>query len=390
MENALNNQISVIQGPPGTGKTQTILNIIANLLVQHKSMQIVSSNNSAVRNILEKMASPKYALDFLIAPLGSTNNKEEFLKNQADYPSFVGWQKSSENQAFMKAEIDKLSAALRDIFASQERLAVVRRELDSLRVEIKYFEQYCKDQRLSYQGTRVRHPLKSDVLLRLWQECERLTEKDRVVSFWFKIKFVFFYGLADWKFFCGDVSKIVTLFQHLFYKTRKEELTQELSSLERFLREQDANGKLETLSARSMEYLHAILYQQYGANNMRVRFTDEDLWRNPEKVIEEYPVTLSSTFASRSSLRGCTYDYLIMDEASQVDLTTGALALSGARNAVIVGDLKQLPNVVTWEMKERSRQVLQECGLTEEYDYAENSFLKSVCGTSFRTFRRRC
>ncbi|MDE6076965.1 MAG: hypothetical protein K2G29_04475, partial [Muribaculaceae bacterium] len=29
---ALSNQISVIQGPPGTGKTQTILNIIANLL----------------------------------------------------------------------------------------------------------------------------------------------------------------------------------------------------------------------------------------------------------------------------------------------------------------------------------------------------------------------
>lgn len=30
---ALHNQISIIQGPPGTGKTQTILNIIANLLM---------------------------------------------------------------------------------------------------------------------------------------------------------------------------------------------------------------------------------------------------------------------------------------------------------------------------------------------------------------------
>ena len=33
VKNALENQISVIQGPPGTGKTQTILNIIANLLI---------------------------------------------------------------------------------------------------------------------------------------------------------------------------------------------------------------------------------------------------------------------------------------------------------------------------------------------------------------------
>ena len=39
------------------------------------------------------------------------------------------------------------------------------------------------------------------------------------------------------------------------------------------------------------------------------------------------------------------YDYLIMDEASQVDIATGSLALSCAKNVVIVGDTKQLPNV---------------------------------------------
>nr|WP_278511202.1 AAA domain-containing protein [Bacteroides nordii] len=43
------------------------------------------------------------------------------------------------------------------------------------------------------------------------------------------------------------------------------------------------------------------------------------------------------------------YDYLIMDEASQVSVETGALALSCAKNAIIVGDIMQLPNVVTKE-----------------------------------------
>ena len=43
------------------------------------------------------------------------------------------------------------------------------------------------------------------------------------------------------------------------------------------------------------------------------------------------------------------FDYVIMDEASQVDIKTGALALSCAMNAVIVGDDKQLPNVVSHE-----------------------------------------
>lgn len=55
VKNALENQISVIEGPPGTGKTQTILNIIANLILQSKSIQIVSNNNSATLNVFEKI-----------------------------------------------------------------------------------------------------------------------------------------------------------------------------------------------------------------------------------------------------------------------------------------------------------------------------------------------
>ena len=54
VKRAMENQISVIQGPPGTGKTQTILNIIANILIQGKTVQVVSNNNSATENVFEK------------------------------------------------------------------------------------------------------------------------------------------------------------------------------------------------------------------------------------------------------------------------------------------------------------------------------------------------
>ncbi|MDR3128508.1 MAG: AAA family ATPase [Bifidobacteriaceae bacterium] len=76
-ENALNSKISIIQGPPGTGKTQTILNILANLIIENKSVAIVSNNNSAIDNIREKLE--ECEVDFISAKLGSLKNKNDFF-----------------------------------------------------------------------------------------------------------------------------------------------------------------------------------------------------------------------------------------------------------------------------------------------------------------------
>lgn len=70
-----------------------------------------------------------------------------------------------------------------------------------------------------------------------------------------------------------------------------------------------------------------------------------------EELVNQYPVVLSTTFSARTAVPDMVYDYLIMDEASQVSIETGALALTCARNAVIMGDTLQLPNVVTDEDK---------------------------------------
>lgn len=55
VERALSSKISIIQGPPGTGKTQTILNIIANVIRCRKTVAVVSNNNSATHNVAEKL-----------------------------------------------------------------------------------------------------------------------------------------------------------------------------------------------------------------------------------------------------------------------------------------------------------------------------------------------
>lgn len=78
-------QISVIQGPPGTGKTQTILNIISNIVLQGKTVMIVSNNNSATTNVQEKLE--KYGLSFIVAPPWK-QRKQRAIHRKSTFCSF--------------------------------------------------------------------------------------------------------------------------------------------------------------------------------------------------------------------------------------------------------------------------------------------------------------
>ncbi len=380
VQNALNNQVSVIQGPPGTGKTQTILNIIANLLIEGKTVQIVSNNNSATENVLEKLSSSVYNMGFLVATLGNSENKKAFVQNQTGhYPDLTDWYMDSNKQFELRAKIRSHVQELTDSFDKQERLAQARLELDSLLLEIKYFQQYCSETNFPGSNSKARHLMKSKKLMQLWQECYELSEHGRVLSFWFKIKSTFFYGISNWKFYKNSLSIIITYLKNFFFLARKSELNEEIISLEIHLKAIDFNGTMKELTNWSMDFLRSKLFEWYGNKAKRQVFTEEDLWKQSENIVREYPIVLSTTFSSRSSLKDVTYDYLIMDEASQVDVATGALALSCARNAVIVGDLKQLPNVIKDDMRMRSDAIFNSYQLPQGYSFSENSFLKSIC-----------
>lgn len=88
VKNAMENQLSIIEGPPGTGKTQTILNIIANILMKGKTVQVVSNNNSAIQNVYEKLSSSKYNLGFIVASLGKAIIKRNLLRNNLNIQIF--------------------------------------------------------------------------------------------------------------------------------------------------------------------------------------------------------------------------------------------------------------------------------------------------------------
>lgn len=377
VKNAMENQISVIQGPPGTGKTQTILNIIANILMQGKTVQIVSNNNSAIENVYEKLSSAKYDLGFIVAILGSFANKKRFIGNQdINYPDFSLW-KTDETIADLNKKIADQSNQLKKIFDKKEKLACLKQELSSLITERKYFDKYVKEKNVNVDRLKSNKKLSSKHWMMLWQECQLILEEKKDIGIWFKVKSFLKYRIIDWNFYKQDVFNIITTYQAMYYRTRQDELSTEILVIEKYLNSVNKN-LLEELCNQSMIALKNKLARKYEGNSNRKIFTEDDLWRKPYDVLAEYPVILSTTFSSRNSLNSeIVYDYLIMDEASQVDIVTGVLALSCARNVVIVGDTKQLPNVVTDDIKVKAKAIFDTFNIHQGYQYTK-SFLQSV------------
>ena len=136
---------ALLVGPPGTGKTQTILNIIANILMQGKTVQIVSNNNSATENVYEKLSLPQYDLGFVAAILGNSENKKIFIEQQdTNYPDFSTW-KTDENSNDLQKRIAEQSEQLKNVFDKQEKLACLKQELSQLVTEQEYFDQYVEE-----------------------------------------------------------------------------------------------------------------------------------------------------------------------------------------------------------------------------------------------------
>lgn len=380
---ALTRQISVIQGPPGTGKTQTILNIIANLLIAKKSVMIVSNNNSATANILEKL--DKNGFGFLVAPLGKKENKEAFIANQPKLnPELPSWSKSDSelSTAFSNVKSDLQSVI--EVFKMQERLAAARQELSEVEIEKIHFEQ---ENSIFAQTSVIPQ---SEKLLRLLKrltnfaiklnDCNsgvwnRISNSLQQLELEFRLRMMLNLKAT---LSVESVSHILTFIEFKFYISRISELKNEIAYLETTLSRHDAKELMKSLTQNSMLILKATLSKHFSRERSIIESTS-DLYHNGEKVLNDFPVVLSTTFSSRLCFNSDTlFDYVIMDEASQVGIDTGLLALSCAKNAVIVGDTMQLPNVIQDEDKLKLKEIGKTVSVPDSYNVAINSLLSSV------------
>lgn len=370
VENAMNNQISVIEGPPGTGKTQTILNIISNIIVRGKTVAVVSNNNEATANVFEKLKENGY--EFICATLGKKENKESFIENQIGiYPDI-----KIETPVKIK-EITDLNDRLFETFGLKNTRATSKELLEEIRVQHEYFN---KNESIS-DIFKVKSvvDLKSKEVTQLQIELEDMERNCGKINFWFKLKSIFLFGIGDFKFYKLPISKIKKVFNKLYFLTKENELLNLINKTTDTLDSLKSDELLKELKNKSNSYLLGYLKDKYTGKECRRKYELKDLYSNSDAFVKDYPVIFSTTYSIKECLSpDFKYDYIIMDEASQVDLITGTLALSCAKNAIIVGDRKQLPNVITSDNKKEIENITRKYKIADNYNFLKESFLTSV------------
>lgn len=377
VEKAFQSQVLLVQGPPGTGKTQTILNIIANAVRFGQKVAVVSNNNAATKNVADKLA--EKGLGFLVAALGRKANKKAFIEAQDDYPDWVRRPEGKERTVSeLEQQLKLLTLSLEKLIQANNERAVLVTQIAQNKGELELHHRIegampSSDARAMLSRWSARN------LLKLLVECEETdpnTKTGLLRSFFQVLRYGYFGRKRRRRLLAeGPIS-----LRSLYYEKHLDELQGRLSKVEDFLSINNFQDVQRQVQSVSWDLLRASVIKRFHKKEKRKRFSGADLWRKYADVLEEYPIILSTTHSIKTSLApDCLYDLIIVDEASQVDVATGVLALSCASRAVIVGDENQLPNVITPDVKHRALEIWSKAALDcAAWNFASHSLLASA------------
>jgi len=334
VEQAFSAQVSMIEGPPGTGKTQTILNILANILLRGKTVAVLSNNNAAVENVYEKLE--KLSLGHLVAKLGSKENRENFFAKQPPWPL------PEPEPAPAMEEIQTMLARLKRHLHDHNTAAQLQTEIDELNIERRYLQQWQKENGMQDSVSLDKYGLAPRKAADLMAYLSHLGE--RRIRLKNRIELLFNFKIFRTRPFAKNArpSFFHALQMHYYDKALREKEAALRACCESLARG-NFTALLEALTTGSMRYLKRHLHLQapvprsFDAQTYRQQF---------DAFMRRFPIIGSSTHSIINSIaQGAILDYVIIDEASQQDIVPGVLALGCAKNLIVVGDSRQLAHI---------------------------------------------
>ncbi len=365
---ALEDDLSLIQGPPGTGKTQTILNIIANMIVQGKSVAVVSGNNEAIKNVLEKIEKEGYGC--INAFLGNNDNITAFFNQKHSEVSLDTSLNDSQNDAVLRNTL--IEEGYFKKLKQAENIQLIS-ELETEKA-INDAEYHIKDRVIPRNLLNKNYTSKKLLELASVLQC---VSEEQYLKFFTRVRLLFRFGIVRTKDLFNNSYDIIEYLENKYYTAKIEELSQENKKIDEFLQANNFENLLSDFTLYSKKVLENALRKRY--NRSFDEFTEKNYRYRFDEFVIKYPVVYSTTHAIAScSGKNYLYDCIIIDESSQVDLVTAAIAFSCAKKVVLVGDEKQLPHVIKGSYKSALNHIFEISGLDECYNYVHNNILGCV------------
>ena len=377
VETALRNSISIVEGPPGTGKTQTILNIIANLIVQNKTVAIVSNNNSAVFNVREKLM--KYGYGMVVASLGNNKNKASFFDNIEEQTIDKGFEIPKERLLKAKDEVRDLDSVLTKCFEYRNKLARLKTELSDIEIEFSHIraEQPLNDETKYAFDKKFYRKWNLGKVLNLKNWLSVIDAKKRL-SLKNTVRFILQYGFFNFSSIRQYSEELHIYVNQKFYELYIAKIENEISETENWLEVNNEEAHFKRFIDTSKEIFNGVLFEKYSRLD-KAEFNVNDYRNQFDAFTKHYPVILSSTLSLHTSIpKNYLFDYLIIDESSQVDIIKSAVCFSCCRNVVAVGDSMQLTHIVDKQSKEVAEQLQAAYNIVPSYNYVEQNILNSL------------
>ncbi len=389
IKNVENAKLVSVFGPPGTGKSQTIVNLVAHLIANGKTVLVASRMDKAVDVVAERLNN--LGAPFLALRAGRLNYQRELSMQLQDLLSNkVDLDEGIESSILCDtSDMEALLKSISDMEKKAETIISLEKEWTNLYNEIKLQEPQFKNPNF------IKSTLKGDEISEIESVINTLTQNMEKSGFWAGIKnstsvnkLKKILHLSE---FAVNNENLMILkteleFARLICNARiLETKIQAIGNIHviseqiRTMRKKQKKLAIDILKCKRREALKGLM--QDPVKRQRLFVHSKSLVERKKNLqnrvletedfkplLEAFPCWCVTTYAVSGSLpmKPGLFDVVIIDEASQCDIASCFPILFRAKRAVVVGDDKQLPHLSFLE-KAKEQSFMSQYGINDKY-----------------------
>ena len=389
IKNIENNKFISVQGPPGTGKSQTIVNLVAHLIANGKTVLVASRMDKAVDVVADRLN--ELGAPFLALRAGRLNYQKQLsIELQNLLSGKVDIDSDYEDSLF--AGVDDMKNHLNLIRGCENKSEqIIKLENDWHNMSVDVEEQEKSIGKMQFIKINLKKA-EIEAILQVIATLEKNIEKTgffaNIANFGSINTLKKILKLKDFEVTYENLGRLKSELQvaAMIWNLRKIEAdiqkTGNLHVLSEQIRQMKKKQRplaINILKGRRREGLKSLLRDQIKCNRLKIHakslverrqnlqnriLETEDF----KPLLEAFPCWCVTTYAVSGSLplKPGMFDVAIIDEASQCDIASCFPILFRAKKAVIVGDDKQLPHLSFLE-KAKEQSFLSQYGIPDKY-----------------------